>query len=215
MVIHKFYWFLVHYVCLKIHQVCWVWVQVHTQTVCQAHYLRQVVEVLHSASRSDSDPIDLVVQAIQEETQELLSILLAAKHTVSWKQKHQPLDLWSSQIISQAKAKFSDVTRCTSVSKTQSQESNKAYLYPTNLGAYLWIWVLNSDGLTASLLHDVHMVCISLANSTNTETLMLLTCDIKHTFLSMATFSCNPKCLQKHSHFLCRLKKISLVFLFS
>lgn len=44
-----------------------------------------------------------------------------------------------------------------------------AYLYPTNLGAYLWIWVLNSDGLTGSLLDDVHMVCISLANSTRTE----------------------------------------------
>lgn len=41
----------------------------------------------------------------------------------------------------------------------------KTYLYPTNLGAYLWIWVLNSDGLTASLLDDDHMVCISVANS--------------------------------------------------
>lgn len=47
------------------------------------------------------------------------------------------------------------------------EKINKAYLYPTNLGAYLWIWVLNSDGLTASLLDDVHMVCISLANSNN------------------------------------------------
>lgn len=40
-----------------------------------------------------------------------------------------------------------------------------SYLYPTKRGAYLWIWVLNSDGLTASLLDDVHMVWISLANS--------------------------------------------------
>lgn len=49
-----------------------------------------------------------------------------------------------------------------------------AYLYPTNLGAYLWIWVLNSKGLTTSLLDNVHMICISLANSTRTET---LTCE--------------------------------------
>lgn len=40
--------------------------------------LRQVVEVLHSAPRPDGDPVDLVVQSVQEETQELLSILLAA-----------------------------------------------------------------------------------------------------------------------------------------
>lgn len=48
----------------------------HTLSV----HLRQVVEVLHSASRPDSDPVDLVVQSVQEETQELLSILLAAGH---------------------------------------------------------------------------------------------------------------------------------------
>lgn len=32
-------------------------------------------------------------------------------------------------------------------------------------GAYLWIWVLNSDGLTTSLGDEVHMVWISFANS--------------------------------------------------
>lgn len=52
----------------------------HTHTVCQADYLRKVVEVLYCASRPDSHPVHLVVQAIQEETQELLSILLAAGH---------------------------------------------------------------------------------------------------------------------------------------
>ena len=54
--------------------------QVHT-LVCQPEYSRQVVKVLCSASRPDSDPVDLVVQAVQEETQELLSVLLAARHT--------------------------------------------------------------------------------------------------------------------------------------
>ena len=49
------------------------------------------------------------------------------------------------------------------------KEIAKAYLYPTNLGAYLWIWVLNSEGLTASLLDAVHMVCMILANSSSTE----------------------------------------------
>lgn len=44
-------------------------------------YLRQVVEVLHCAPRPNRDPVDLVVQTIQEETQKLLSVLLAAKHT--------------------------------------------------------------------------------------------------------------------------------------
>lgn len=41
-----------------------------------------MVEVFHSASWPDGDPVDLVVKAVKEETQELLSILLATKHTV-------------------------------------------------------------------------------------------------------------------------------------
>lgn len=47
---------------------------------CQqgSKHLRQVVEVLYGASRPDGDPVDLVVQSVQEEAQELLSILLAA-----------------------------------------------------------------------------------------------------------------------------------------
>ncbi len=61
-------------VYLKVYQVFW---SSHTHT---ADDLRQVVEVLYSASRPDSDPVDLVVQAVQEETQELLSILLATRH---------------------------------------------------------------------------------------------------------------------------------------
>lgn len=40
---------------------------------------RQVVEVLDASSGSDGDPVDLVVQPVQEEAQELLSVLLAAR----------------------------------------------------------------------------------------------------------------------------------------
>lgn len=39
---------------------------------------RQVVEVLDASSGPDGDPVDLVVQPVQEEAQELLSVLLAA-----------------------------------------------------------------------------------------------------------------------------------------
>lgn len=47
---------------------------------CQhrSKHLRQVVKVLYGASWPDGDPVHLVVQSVQEETQELLSILLAA-----------------------------------------------------------------------------------------------------------------------------------------
>lgn len=55
--------------------------QVCAHTICHVDYLRQVVEVLHSASWPDGDPVDLVVQTVQEETQKLLSVLLAARHT--------------------------------------------------------------------------------------------------------------------------------------
>lgn len=40
---------------------------------------RQVVEVLDASPGPDGDPVDLVVQPVQEEAQELLSILLAAR----------------------------------------------------------------------------------------------------------------------------------------
>lgn len=44
-------------------------------------YSRQVVKVLAAAPRPDGDPVDLVVQPVQEEAQELLSVLLAVKET--------------------------------------------------------------------------------------------------------------------------------------
>lgn len=40
-----------------------------------------MVQVLGAPSRPDRDPVDLVVQPVQEETQELLSVLLAVTHT--------------------------------------------------------------------------------------------------------------------------------------
>lgn len=52
----------------------------HMNTVCEADYLRQVVEVLHGASRPHGDPVDLVVKTVEEKPQELLSVLLAAGH---------------------------------------------------------------------------------------------------------------------------------------
>lgn len=61
----------------------YLWIEVEKKKKhaerCQrrSKHLRQVVEVLYSASWPDSDPVDLVVQSVQEETQELLSILLA------------------------------------------------------------------------------------------------------------------------------------------
>lgn len=39
------------------------------------------------------------------------------------------------------------------------------YLYPTKRGAYLWICVLNSEGLTLSLGDEVQSSWISFANS--------------------------------------------------
>ena len=105
--------------------------QVHTLSVCQWD-LRQVVEVLHGPSRPDGDPVDLVVQAVQEETQELLGILLAAGHRNS--QKHQ-LTLLQSHCY-RGKVLLRDVRQTV---KVKSEECRKAYLYPTNLGAYLWI----------------------------------------------------------------------------
>lgn len=41
----------------------------------------------------------------------------------------------------------------------------KTYLQPTNLGAYLWIWLLKSEGLMASLFTEVHRFWVSFANS--------------------------------------------------
>lgn len=40
-----------------------------------------------------------------------------------------------------------------------------AYLQPTNLGAYFWIWLLKSEGLMASWFTDVHRLWVSFANS--------------------------------------------------
>lgn len=45
----------------------------------QPVHSRQVVEVLDASSGPDGDPVDLVVQPVQEEAQELLSVLLAAR----------------------------------------------------------------------------------------------------------------------------------------
>lgn len=42
-------------------------------------YSREVVQVLHAAPGPDGDPVDLVVQPVQEEAQELLSVLLAVE----------------------------------------------------------------------------------------------------------------------------------------
>lgn len=47
----------------------------------QPVHSRQVVEVLDASSGPDGDPVDLVVQPVQEEAQELLSVLLAAGGT--------------------------------------------------------------------------------------------------------------------------------------
>lgn len=153
----------VHSVCLETDQVCRAW-------MCEFRYLRQVVKVFHGASWSHSDPVDLVVQAVQEEAQELLSILLAAKHNVKRESRHLRRGPFCSEIT--FRQLVGDPNEIIGV--------KPAYLYPTNLGAYLWIWVLNSDGLTASLLQDVHMVWISLANSTNADTLVLLAYGVKH-----------------------------------
>lgn len=43
-----------------------------------------------------------------------------------------------------------------------------AYLQPTNLGAYFWIWLLKSEGLMASWFTDVHRLWVSFANSETT-----------------------------------------------
>lgn len=45
----------------------------------QPVHSRQVVEVLDASSGPDGDSVDLVVQPVQEEAQELLSVLLAAR----------------------------------------------------------------------------------------------------------------------------------------
>lgn len=96
--IHFSKWVLGFSVCLEIHQVCWSWplscaercqcryTHTNTHTACKTDYLRQVVEVLYSASRPDCDPVDLVVQAVKQETQKLLSVLLAAGHRNSQSQ---------------------------------------------------------------------------------------------------------------------------------
>lgn len=40
-----------------------------------------MIKVFHGASRPDGDPVDLIVQTVQEKTQELLGVLLTVKHT--------------------------------------------------------------------------------------------------------------------------------------
>ena len=47
----------------------------------------------------------------------------------------------------------------------KQKEGGKTYLQPTNLGAYLWIWLLKSEGLMASLFTEVHRLWVSFANS--------------------------------------------------
>lgn len=47
----------------------------------------------------------------------------------------------------------------------EEEQKGATYLQPTNLGANLWIWLLKSEGLMASLSTEVHRLWVSFANS--------------------------------------------------
>lgn len=52
-----------------------------TSVLVVSQYLRQVIKIFDSASGPDRDSVDFIVQAVEEEAEELLSVLLAGEDT--------------------------------------------------------------------------------------------------------------------------------------
>lgn len=113
-----------------------------TQTALSVRpHLREVVKVQDGHFRADRHPVDFIMETVQQEAEKFLSILLAVEGDIfTW-------FYWCARL------------------QVDFKRRRKTHLQPTNFGAHLWTWFLNSEGLMGSLFAEVHRLWVSFANS--------------------------------------------------